>query len=240
MGRRLRTDIPSLDSNLQPTWTPLEAHRRRAEEKKLKTENNYNRHHRARTLPELHPQERVWITDQQKYAMVKEKAREPRSYWLDVEGRSMRRNRKFLVKTHNDTPRGVGTQKNVTELDPWEYVAALNLDNPSLCTTNTEHAEGPTTTAETAPHADGNETITGDPNADHNADLNVDLNAQGNSQEARAEPASTQGPELKQQIAQAMTAILNKQPNQPRGARGRGVPVRTSNRETRPVNRMNL
>ena len=128
MGRKLRTDIPSLDDNLRPKWPSLKKYRERVLEKRRRTAETFNRAHRARELSKLRPQDKVWVTDKKKYGVVTTTATEPRSYWVDVEGRNLRRNRRFLIQGHDDV-NNPEPSRSLQPDDPgiWDYTLALEL-----------------------------------------------------------------------------------------------------------------
>ena len=51
MGRRIRTDIPQVKDNLVPKWEHIQKFKELDEKYKQSQKNNYDRHHRVRTLP---------------------------------------------------------------------------------------------------------------------------------------------------------------------------------------------
>ena len=53
MGRRIRTDIPQVKDNLVPKWEHIQKFKELDEKYKQSQKNNYDRHHRVRTLPLL-------------------------------------------------------------------------------------------------------------------------------------------------------------------------------------------
>ena len=57
----------------------------------------YNRRHDSRELPELQPGDSVWIRDQSRYGKVTQKAQQPRSYHVQTEHGTVRRNRRALI-----------------------------------------------------------------------------------------------------------------------------------------------
>jgi len=59
--------------------------------------HNYNKRHRTVSLCELNSGDSVWIIDLRKYGIVVRKAKEPRSYFVNVNGVLYRRNRWHLV-----------------------------------------------------------------------------------------------------------------------------------------------
>jgi len=81
--------------------------------------------HRARELSKLRPQDKVWVTDKKKYGVVTKTAAEPRSYWLDVEGRKLRRNRRFLIEVHDVSKPEPSRPLQPDDPGIWDYILAL-------------------------------------------------------------------------------------------------------------------
>jgi len=53
MGRRIRSDIPHVEDNLMPKWEHIKNFRQLDTKYKKSQKDNYDRHHRVRTLPML-------------------------------------------------------------------------------------------------------------------------------------------------------------------------------------------
>ena len=97
MGRQLRSRVPT-SNILRPHREPSEF---RAANKKLKERQrrNYNRRHRARSLPPLTPGTKVWVDNEQ--GIVVGTANSPRSYVVRTDqGKLRRRNRRHLRERH--------------------------------------------------------------------------------------------------------------------------------------------
>ena len=62
MGRRLRTTIPTIPSNLQPSWPYLEKFKEKDTELKARKKDNFNRRHKARNLPPTQPGDPRMVT----------------------------------------------------------------------------------------------------------------------------------------------------------------------------------
>ncbi len=97
MGRRLRTTLPVAPHTLKPKQTP------EIIEKEMKyrenMEANYNRRHRARDLPILKPEDKVYIRDRNcEGTVIKPAINSPRSYVVKTPTHTIRRNRQFLNK----------------------------------------------------------------------------------------------------------------------------------------------
>ena len=95
MGRRIRTDIPQVKDNLIPKWEHSQNFRQ-LDEKTRK--DNYDRHHRVRTLPMLPDKQTVWVETRghQVPGQVVQTASTPRSYVLQTPSGELRRNRAHL------------------------------------------------------------------------------------------------------------------------------------------------
>ena len=83
MGRKIRTRIPTSPSNLNPCWPYLEQFRENDTSLKDRQKRDFDRRHSAKSLPELHPGERVWLPDKKLEGTVVDKAGPPRSYTVE-------------------------------------------------------------------------------------------------------------------------------------------------------------
>ena len=102
MGRKIRTTLPTLESNLQPKWPSRKSIKARDTLEKQKQAYYYNRRHGARCLPPLRPGDNVLTKlDGQKVwsnpAIVTKESIRPRSYIIETEqGATFRPNRRHL------------------------------------------------------------------------------------------------------------------------------------------------
>lgn len=96
MGRKIRNDVPCMDRR-QNEETNF---RQRDAALKERQQRDYNRCHRAKPMLELEEGALVWVKidhkDKGKPGTVRFKAEEPASYWVEVEGRLLRRSRVHL------------------------------------------------------------------------------------------------------------------------------------------------
>ena len=99
MGRRLKTQVPTLPHMLLPRVQQPDLKTVREKEEKYRSDQmmTYNRRHDSRELPELQPGDSVWIRDQSRYGKVTQKAQQPRSYHVQTEHGTVRRNRRALI-----------------------------------------------------------------------------------------------------------------------------------------------
>ena len=98
MGRRLRGNMPILTTQLTPEWTYLKGFRAANRKFKDRQKQDFDRRHRARSLPELPDDSEVWITteDQPTSGVVARPADTPRSYIVTTPAGQVRRNRQHL------------------------------------------------------------------------------------------------------------------------------------------------
>ena len=96
-GRRIRTTVPVMPSQLQPCWPDLQEVREKEFGLRERTKMNYDSRHRVTNLPELQPGEPVWIRDMARPGVVQKPHESPRSYVVETDTGSLRRNRSQLV-----------------------------------------------------------------------------------------------------------------------------------------------
>ena len=95
MNRRLRTTVPMLGYNLHPSVPNYPQLRAMEERDKQKQKSDFDRRHASRSLQQLMPGDQVWIDDQNlRGSIVKEYS--PRSYLVETERGTLRRNRRQL------------------------------------------------------------------------------------------------------------------------------------------------
>jgi len=103
MGRRLRGTVPVLPDQLTPRWPDLTKCVQQRTARLEKNAKNFDHRHRVRSLRPLYPGEDVWIVDLQSYGSVVQRRPEPRSYDVQANGKTYRRNRGHLVPTTSRT-----------------------------------------------------------------------------------------------------------------------------------------
>lgn len=106
MGRKLRTDVPTIPSQLIPKWSYLEKFRHDDSKFKSQQSHNYNRRHRVRTLPELPAETEVWVRsgNAQSSGRILTSASTPRSYLVSTPGTTLRRNRSHVIPKPPENP----------------------------------------------------------------------------------------------------------------------------------------
>lgn len=95
MGRKLRTSLPSAPSTLEPKLVNTQE-LKRWERRRTQQKSNYDRRRGARQPEPLRRGDIVWITNQQKQSVVQSAAESPRSYFVDTDTETPRRNRFHL------------------------------------------------------------------------------------------------------------------------------------------------
>ncbi|XP_036001498.1 uncharacterized protein K02A2.6-like [Fundulus heteroclitus] len=99
MGRKIRTTVPVIPSQLEPNRADLGKVRKTEKSYRLRQTQNYNRRHRAFDMPSLQPGDHVWVKDIRQRGTVVSTAGTPRSYIVETPGGSLRRNRYHLSET---------------------------------------------------------------------------------------------------------------------------------------------
>ena len=98
MGRRLRTTVPILPTQLDPALPEGVAFAMEEREKRRSDAETYNRRHRVKALSALTAGERVWVTDTS--GTVLQNHSTPRSYLVDLPQGVVGRNRSHLIPLH--------------------------------------------------------------------------------------------------------------------------------------------
>lgn len=100
MGRKLKANLPLWTDQLTPTWSYLTEFREQDAEFKRKQKRNFDRRHKAKSLPLIPDSSEVWITSNRSKPIKGRVARQvenPRSYEIETEdGETVRRNRYHL------------------------------------------------------------------------------------------------------------------------------------------------
>ena len=79
MGRRLRSNVPTIQSSLPPEAIPLEKLRDKDEHVRAKQKEDFDRRHRVKEMPTLPIGQAVYIPDRQEYGRVVAQASSSRS-----------------------------------------------------------------------------------------------------------------------------------------------------------------
>ena len=111
MGRKIRTTIPVIPSQLNPGWTDMDNLKRTEQTYRQKQKQNYDRRHRAHDMPLLQQGDHVWVKDILERGTVMSNAGTPRSYIVETARGTLRRNRYHL----SPTPIAPATHTNLPE-----------------------------------------------------------------------------------------------------------------------------
>ena len=95
MSRKLRTNLPMIQTQRLPRVPNFHKVEQRDKEAKQRQKWNFNAHHGARPLPTLLTGDKVWVTDRKEEGIVMEEIF-PRSYVVNTHSGTFRRNRKYL------------------------------------------------------------------------------------------------------------------------------------------------
>uniref|UniRef100_A0A3B3HH25 Gypsy retrotransposon integrase-like protein 1 n=1 Tax=Oryzias latipes TaxID=8090 RepID=A0A3B3HH25_ORYLA len=99
MGRRIRTTVPMISSQLNPEGADMKRLRKIEQKYRQKLQQDYNSRHRAHDLSQLQPGDHVWVKGLQERGTVVSAANTPRSYVIDTPKGVLRRNRYHLSPT---------------------------------------------------------------------------------------------------------------------------------------------
>ena len=100
MGRVLRSMVPTTRAQRKPQIPDLASVQARDKRIKKKQKKDFDSRHRARELSPLEPGDRVWVSERGSEAEVREEV-SPRSYVIEAEGGTLRRNRQNLTRLPN-------------------------------------------------------------------------------------------------------------------------------------------
>uniref|UniRef100_A0A3Q1EIG7 Gypsy retrotransposon integrase-like protein 1 n=1 Tax=Acanthochromis polyacanthus TaxID=80966 RepID=A0A3Q1EIG7_9TELE len=133
MGRRIKSTLPTLETNLRPQWPDLQSVRSKDAKEKQKQAFYFNQRHGSRPLPPLKPgdsvltkldHQNVWGTP----AVVTGDSTTPRSYDIVTDqGATLRRNRRHLLRV----PASSGTAQ-CPLLQQSQHEAAIQQAEPAV------------------------------------------------------------------------------------------------------------
>ena len=112
-GRKIQTTLPLISESLVPTWPYIVTVREREENIKKRQKNNYDVRRGVKTLQHLEPGDKVWIPDRKELGMIEKKLNMPRSYIVETQTGTVRRNRRHLIEI--PTKSSHGKQQETTE-----------------------------------------------------------------------------------------------------------------------------
>lgn len=120
MSRKLRTKLPVMPAQLEATIPDKVKLREHEERTKVNMKLNFDSRHSTRPLPILKSGDKVWIDDRKESATVREQVHE-RSYLVDTDTSSFRRNRVQLKKLPNSeasSSQPIVSYESETEISP--------------------------------------------------------------------------------------------------------------------------
>ena len=106
MGRKMRTNIPILNEKLFPELPDYEKFKQCDKTFKESQKCNYDRRHAAHPLPHLPDNSKVWVTteNRQMPGQIVSRATTPRSYLVQTDSGTVRRNRRHLTAMPRSLP----------------------------------------------------------------------------------------------------------------------------------------
>ena len=156
-GRKIRTPVPTTNSNLQPSWPYLQEMRQKDMHLKAAQKENYDKRHRVRGQPELKKGDNIWLKSSEKTtpAVIENKVN-TRSYLIKTENQGMkRRNRKHLNRripsdTQTNTEKTPKIQNTIipTEIAPEKETNQIDIEIESSQDNNVASERTPTGTQE--------------------------------------------------------------------------------------------
>ena len=114
MNRRLRTNLPMTESQLQPQIPDFTIVKNKEEEQRRKQKKVFDSRYAARDLDPLLPGEEVWVRDQNTSGRVVEPIA-PRSYHVSIPTGLIRRNCSHLRRIPNKSETVVDSQPNMQQ-----------------------------------------------------------------------------------------------------------------------------
>ena len=120
MGRKLRSTLPLSPEKLKPMLLDVEQLRKNEQTYKRQQTQDYNKRHRSTCLSDLSPGETVWLPEMSSPAVVVSKSPEPRSYIVQTEKGTVRRNRRQVVPSPKEPvmresqPTNESTSENIS------------------------------------------------------------------------------------------------------------------------------
>ena len=137
MNRKLRTTVPILREQLEPSIPDRNHLFTKEKEARDRQKQNFDRRHRAKTKDVLQPGDLVWIPDNKCSGTVTQQW-ENRSYEVFTSrGQNLRRNRRHLIPIH-DTEEEEEEDDTDIYVDPEDIVEPQGYNQP-----NEENSEVP-------------------------------------------------------------------------------------------------
>ena len=128
-GRKIRTTVPVLRSNLLPCWPQMSQLCQKDNDTKEKQKHYFDQHHRVKQLPELSQGQTVWIPDCKENGEVVDKHMTPRSYIVKTPTTTVRQNRRHLIPSSSPV-KGSSVKERLTPYPPLTPKPVQSSDTP--------------------------------------------------------------------------------------------------------------
>ena len=128
MGRKLRTTLPMSKEQLQPSLPNAANIRKKERRMRNRMKRNFDKRHGARNLKPLSPGDTVWIPEREAGGTV-EKESSSRSYTVQTEDGTLRRNRRDIILMPNTAEAQPNTNTESSLADQRDQ---RQVESPSL------------------------------------------------------------------------------------------------------------
>ena len=129
MSRKLRTNLPILNSDLKPKVPSYSELQTKEHVQKEQLKKNFDQRHKAKLLTPLQEGETVWISDHKCVGKVTGKVG-PRSYQVETRFGSLRRNRRHLITLPKESARVEEDIDMIPDLPSSNNAATNSLPEP--------------------------------------------------------------------------------------------------------------
>ena len=130
MGRQLRSFVPTTLATLLPKRVPYRDIQVNEQVQRQKTKETFDKHQRAKELPSLSQGEKVWIPDRTERGSMLQQSKTPRSYTVAAPSGEFHRNRRHIVRDHQQKEPVLEDQK--TEMKKKEPTESTVQHPPSI------------------------------------------------------------------------------------------------------------
>ena len=128
-GRKIRTMVPVLPSNLLPCWPQMSQLHQKDNDIKEKQKHYFDQHHRVKQLPELSQGQTVWIPDRKENGEIVDKHMTPRSYIVKTPTTTVHQNRRHLIQSSSPV-KGSSVKEGLTPHPPLTPKPVQSSDTP--------------------------------------------------------------------------------------------------------------
>ena len=128
-GRKIKTTVPVLPSNLLPCWPQMSQLCQKDNDIKEKQKHYFDQNHRVKQLPELSQGQTVWIPDHKENGKVVDKHMTPQSHIIKNTTTTVRRNHRHLIPSSSPV-KGNSVKDGLTPHPPLTPKPVLSSDTP--------------------------------------------------------------------------------------------------------------